>query len=769
MSFAWTLAIVFCSKSVGAQTSVAVSIVPPKPAGTFEVVYPSDGQGEAVVLLHLTVTVDGSVSEAQAVKGDEPFASVARKAALHWRFEPALRDGKAVAARIRFEVRFVPPEPEVDASSRGPDEAAKELPKEVRNQAIEPNKGTDRAGETPPFSKPSAQTSSTPLTVFVIGEKPPPSVRTFTRAEVRQLAGAFGDPFRAIEVLPGVTPIVSGLPFFFVRGAPPGNVGYFLDGIRVPMLYHVALGPSVVHPAIVSRVDLHSGGYPAQFGRFTGGIVEAQTTKPPLALHGEASIRLVDTGLMLEDAWSDGRTTAGVGGRYSYAATALSLLSPEVVLGYWDYQVRVGHQLNHADTIGLFSFGAYDFLGENDDGETETVLGSQFHRVDFRFDHRPTDREHLRGAVLFGIDRTDGTEDEDTYLQNRMVGARLEWKKRASKDLSIRAGADALLERFDVGARDEYEDDDDTEPFNQLFPSRSDFVTGAHIAASLGVAPGIRVSPGLRADVYHSHGASAVGLEPRISSEFELGKRVRLKHTFGLVHQPPAFAIPVPGFQISGLDEGLQRALQSSAGVHVELPEDVSASVTLFQSIFMNMTDAIGVARADVGDIEDNLEQRSLGRSMGMEVYLRRRLSKRLGGFISYTLSRSTRSFGRVHIPSAFDRTHVLNMAVAYDLGRRWRVGARGTYYSGIPSTLTELAYVVRRDRERAPGFYRLDARLEKQWAINKEGAWWSLVFEVQNATFQKEVIEYECGVSECKADEIGPVTIPSIGAEAAF
>ncbi|MEI9949386.1 MAG: hypothetical protein WDO74_10485 [Pseudomonadota bacterium] len=32
------------------------------------------------------------------------------------------------------------------------------------------------------------------------------------------------------------------LPFFFVRGAPPGNVGYFLDGIRVPLLFHIALG-----------------------------------------------------------------------------------------------------------------------------------------------------------------------------------------------------------------------------------------------------------------------------------------------------------------------------------------------------------------------------------------------------------------------------------------------------------------------------------------------------------------------------------------------
>src|SRR5688572_4455728 len=54
--------------------------------------------------------------------------------------------------------------------------------------------------------------------------------------EARQMPGAFGDAFRAIEALPGVTPIASGVPYFFVRGAPPGNTGYFIDGVRVPGL-----------------------------------------------------------------------------------------------------------------------------------------------------------------------------------------------------------------------------------------------------------------------------------------------------------------------------------------------------------------------------------------------------------------------------------------------------------------------------------------------------------------------------------------------------
>src|SRR5687767_15318294 len=105
--------------------------------------------------------------------------------------------------------------------------------------------------------------------VVVRGQRTSPSSTssdTLARAEVRQLPGAFGDPFRAVEALPGVTPIVSGLPYFYVRGAPPGNIGYYLDGVRVPYLFHAAAGPSVIHPGLVERVDLYSGGYPARFG-----------------------------------------------------------------------------------------------------------------------------------------------------------------------------------------------------------------------------------------------------------------------------------------------------------------------------------------------------------------------------------------------------------------------------------------------------------------------------------------------------------------------
>jgi len=219
-----------------AAPAPAPVLIPPQIQGSPEVAYPVGGVGDAEVILALTVQKDGSVKAVDVVQGNEPFASAAKNAAMAFRFQPGTRDGEPVAAKIRFAVTFkqtkvetpVPEEPETPSAN--PQNPESKKPGEVK----------------PKPAKPDA------ITVDIRGEKPAPAVSTLSRAEVRQIPGTFGDPFRALEVLPGVTPIVSGLPYFYVRGAPPGNVGYYLDGIRVPYLFHVGVGPSVVNP---SRVE----------------------------------------------------------------------------------------------------------------------------------------------------------------------------------------------------------------------------------------------------------------------------------------------------------------------------------------------------------------------------------------------------------------------------------------------------------------------------------------------------------------------------------
>jgi hypothetical protein len=151
-----------------------------------------------------------------------------------------------------------------------------------------------------------------------------------------------------------------------------------------------------------------------------------------------------------------------------------------------------------------------------------------------------------------------------------------------------------------------------------------------------------------------------------------------------------------------------------------------------------------------------------MGKAYGIELMLKRKLTKKLGGFLAYTLSRSTRTFdGRSYVAS-FDRTHVGNVAVAYELGRAWRAGARFTAYSGLPQRIEDGR------AGRLPAFFRLDLRAEKRFRLAKT-AWLSVVAEWMNATLNKEAVATTCSLRGCEAQLVGPITIPSLGIEGGF
>jgi TonB family protein len=769
-------------------TAAVAPTIAPKPLSDLNVEYPAGATGDARVVLTLMVERDGSVSEAAPNQVNEPFSSAAVAAALKWRFEPATRAGVRVRVRIRVEVTFHPPaavEPE-------------------QPESTEPEAPHD--GSAPPpkqKSKPAA-----PVEIQVRGVKVEPSrTASLSRDEVRQIPGTFGDPFRAIEIMPGVTPIISGLPFFFVRGAPPGDVGYFLDGIRVPLLFHIGVGPSVVHPALMDRVDLYPGGYPARFGRFSGGIVSGETVPPAPELHGEYNLRFFDAGAFVEAPFAEHRGEILLGGRYSFTAGLLSLLSSDVKLDYWDYQGRVSYALTPKDTLSVFSFGSYDFLGQKTATDTITLFGTEFHRVDARYDRQLEGDGKMRIAATVGLDRSEAPDNR--FLRDRLVGTRSEISLRVAPEALVRFGTDAQLDAYDVQL--------DTSTLGpaatraaDLFPTRTDFASGVHADLVLSLGDRLQLIPGVRVDYFSSQGNSAVGVDPRFSTRLEVTKRLSLLSTFGLAHQPPAFIVPLPGFQPGGLNGGLQLAVQQSAGVEYDLGDATNATATVFHNGFFNMSDALGTTQPTLsgcapGSFPDDtlggdrggqptnapscmprfprgtvgtdgngtgqnnatlnaLEARTNGASYGFEFFLKRRLTSRVGGFLSYTLSRSIRTFQNQEFIATFDRTHVLNAAVAFNLGRNWRAGTRATFYTGLPKA----ADPTDPSSTRLPPFFKLDLRLEKRWQLSQR-AYLSFVAEWMNATLSKEAISTTCTLQGCQTQTIGPITIPSLGIEGGF
>jgi hypothetical protein len=277
--------------------------------------------------------------------------------------------------------------------------------------------------------------------------------------------------------------------------------------------------------------------------------------------------------------------------------------------------------------------------------------------------------------------------------------------------------------------------------------------------------------------------------------------KLRFAQTVGVVSQRPSYLGAIPGVAPAGLEGGLQRGLLTSASVEVELPREVTTEVTFFRNAFFDMTDALG---SRVGEREESFEdaagRRATGDAHGLELSVRRSLSKQIGGLVSYTLSRSTRSASGETFAHAFDRRHVAQAALSFKLGRGWTFGQRIVVLSGTPLALEfdrswvhelpegltaeeRAAEQLRRVREqveleraaraldlpdRLPPFLRVDLRLEKRWWLPP----YSLAFvaEAQNTMGARETLSYECAVSEgCGPVHFGPIVIPSVGLEASL
>jgi TonB family protein len=722
------------SPAPAAEAPPADIVMPPRALSDTSVAYPEMATGNASVELELVIDRHGVVQAAQVRSGDPPFAEAAEQAALSWRFEPARRGEQPIAARIRFRVEF-------------------------RQEQVE----AQPPPELPVAPAPSgAPPPPPPIEVTVRGAAPAAS-RTVSRAFAQQLPGAFGNPFAALEAAPGVTPTLSGAPYFYVRGSPPGNLGYLLDDLRLPALFHVLAGPSVVHPALVDSVDFFPGPYPARYGRFAGGIAAGKLRRASHELQGELSVRAFDASGLVELPLAE-HTSLTLAGRVSYANPIAHLFAPEIDVGYWDYQARLSHHLSARSELSAFAFGSHDALDrEDDDGQRRVIFGADFHRLQLRY-RRQLDAGWASVTAAGGWDRS-ALSDGDVRLTDTVALLRTDLEHELTGSWRLQAGADGGRDRYTLRLGP-IDDPTEREDFARRYPARTDTVAGLYLGALWRGLPGLQLNLGGRFDVFHSRGQLALAPAASVIAELALSPALRLIHGLGIAHQPPSANVPQPGSN-PALGAGLQHALQHSAGIALALPHDLALEATLFNVALFNLSDSISISRIDNGDDSLDEDSRSLGYSRGLELGLRRSLSQRLGGYLSYTLSTSRRSVGRAEGPALFDRSHVLSGALAYRWGSGWHTGLRGSFYSGVPA---DVAYLrAAQDPPRTSPYYRLDTRVEKRWALGDGRAYWALVLEVLNTTLQKEALNMSCSAYVCREEKVGPLTIPSLGLEAFF
>lgn len=630
-----------------------------------------------------------------------------------------------------------------------------------------------------------------------------------TEAESSALSQDMGVSFSLAESLPGVVPVFSGVPYLIVRGSTPSGTLTYYDGVSIPALFHIALGPSVVNPRMIGKLSFHAGPAPARYGSHIGGALIADASRQLGQTGAEARGPTRELELTLLDASGylhvpEANTTFAW--RIGDPGLLMNVLGLDATLNYYDYQLRHEAAIGDQTRLLLLALGAGDNLGDRTSPEDD--IGLDFHRLLARVSHRAGDFD-LGSQVVVGYDSSLLGQElsgesfritPELFAERRIGTARM----RAGASMNAthvtvrRSRADqarqSLFERSE-GLTLNPEDFLDGQPFASA-PTRNGF--GVYTELEFEPAPRLTLQLGLRGDLWLASNDVELSASPMARIAYALTPTLSLSAAAALGHQPHGSPIPLPSLYGVAMDRGLEHALQSELGLAWQLGSGVQLESTVFyhryfDTVYLELIlDCEGNTNTEAAraillgqDLASICRQPGLptadGETYGWELFVKRELTERVAGFISYTLgfADATARDGTDFTPQS-DVRHVANAVLRFDLGHGFALGVRGHYRSGKVAVNTVFdAPRARFDRieHRLPGFFRADLRGSYSWDVSFGRLEASL--GVQNITASAEATNRDCVIDQngdwtgeqlpilCSIDYQPAIILPNVGLRA--
>ena len=846
---------------------------PPKLIKFVEAPYPPAEQQSgraAAVVLRLALSETGTVTQVAVVESAGPaFDAAASTAAQGFLFEPAEVDDKPAAIKILYRYEFVlkaavpttgvfdgvvrtrkgkKPLAGVTVEIEGGGKAVTDAAGKFHLENVAPGKHavTLEPGASSTFTaqrtEESIEAGKKLEATYEVEEQEqkapgegddleivitaPPLRKQVVSTEVdaaqgRRVAGTQGDVLKVVENLPGVARATVGSGALVVWGAAPQDTRVYIDGVRVPRLYHDGGLRSVVHSDLVQSVELSPGGYGAPYGRGLGGLVTVQLRPmDPDGFHGSVAADAFDAAAAVRAQIGD-KFTFSISARKSYLDALLPVFTSRdtsalfPIPRYADGAVRLGYQIDKRSSVevgGLLSSDSTDrSTASADPSQRKTETTSlNWTRVYARYRHETDAGGAVTVTPWFGTESSSlvsrfGATPAELTDDTLDFGLRTSYRYKPAPFVTVTAGFDTEATRSKLNRSGSVttparegdirvfgqapSDQTNADAWEVIEWSAAPFVEAdfSLVDDRLHLIPGFRFDPYLLAVNRRQPplgdnpdtGAftSEPQLEPRLAITADASPMVRFKAAYGRYHQTPA-----PEDLSSVFGNPLLKSARADhflAGALFRLAETVSVEATGFYETSKGLAARSALASPLLAQA---LTGQGAGRSYGAQFLLRKDLSHDLFGWVSYSLIRSERQ-DRTNGPWRlfdFDQTHVLTALASYAIGKGFEVGARFRYASGFPRTpVTGAYYDAKSDTYqptfgaqnsiRIPPFVSLDLRASKRFTFGPTTEL-EIYLDVQNVTNREnpEELVYSRDYSEQRSITGLPI-LPSLGARFAW
>ncbi len=518
------------------------------------------------------------------------------------------------------------------------------------------------------------------------------SATTLTARQISTLPTvAETDLFRTIQLLPGVVSRSDFSSQLYVRGGSPDQNLVLLDGVTVYNPFHLLGLFSMFNADAVKEVEFITGGFPAEYGGRLSSvlrIVNNEGNSKAFAGHGNIS-------LLSARATVEGPIPRGsylISGRRTYFDQLFKGTKYEFPYYFYDFQGKVNIDLNDNHRLTLSGFYGDDKLDYQLANDDDFSVG-----IDWLWGNRTTSlywrwliHPNLYSEVL--MTRSKFTLDLDFELHgDNLTGLRLQngiQDRSVKADLSYFGWKNHSL-RF--GTQQTWFDFlyaftlDEADLFNY---QRKPMLTAAYIQDEWQIGRRTSLLGGLRQEHY-SFGDRTTW-SPRVSVKHRIASDFALKGSLGLYHQflttassdNQNYQFIDLWFPLSAQYKPL-RAFHSVIGLEWWLPYEL---IITAEGYYKRMDRLLELNESGSAADEDDDFFVGDGHAAGAELMLKKNAG-RLNGWASYSFAVTRRRTDGLTYYPKHDRRHNLNLALNFDLGKKWSLGLVFTYGSGLPYT----------------------------------------------------------------------------------
>jgi len=577
--------------------------------------------------------------------------------------------------------------------------------------------------------------------------------------EILALRGLVADdPFRAVQVLPGVSTGDDFRAEFAVRGLGPGNIGISIDGVDSPLLFHTVRGVqdtgslALINSDILESAALLAGPHPQRLNSHLGSRLDFTTrdgSRERLTVRGMFSASAAST--VLEGPIGANKNASWLFSiRKSYIDWLLRQIdsTTDTTFGFTDGQAKLTFDLSPRQSVRVSVIAGLSLLRENetppdantlDPAANTTVIGNVQWRFTPSAQFSTSQQFYVvnsdyRNQVVDGRTREEGNDRDLTWRGSAA------WNPKSGHLVEFGAQAQALsAKRVDRRF---------TNTSELLLLDETGDASSAAGWAQYHWTPTARLSitPGVRLEHWQLYDQTKAS--PWLLTEFEVRAGTRVRVGAGIQHQ--SASIDNSFFVLPGQELVPQRAATIEAGIEQRIGSALRLNLVAYHR---REDDVLRAVNAEIR-IENNrvvLPQNPhwantmTGETNGAEITLERRAANGLNGWLSYTWNDSQyddpqrTGHQAESFPSDFDQRHTVNACVAYRWGGRTSLSARMRYGSNFPIVgyIEQDAdgYLLSSQRNslRLPTYARLDLRADRTFTYRKSRL--TLFIEVVNAT----------------------------------